>query len=295
MSPLAVSSFNPMLRTVSIMPGMENLAPDRHDTSSGRLGSPNCLPVRGPRPEAPAPDPTGRREGVPTVEIGKQAWVVMVKPGGTGIPSRVISARFAPLPPSSPRTASQPPSTAVRPRPSGRIGEPMSLAVMIICSLPAGRGRRPAGCWCVDRDVGSVCGGLGAGSSSTWSRTAAGRHVRRRLADAEQDLRPDARPPAPRAAAAGSCRTSTGWENRLTTWSSRVASSHSRSRASPARSQASGSSVAVPITSRHWSSPESAPGASVPTARRSLATGCTALGGGLGEGAGATPSLRVLC
>ncbi len=35
-----------MLSTVSIIPGMENLAPERHDTSSGSAASPNVLPVR---------------------------------------------------------------------------------------------------------------------------------------------------------------------------------------------------------------------------------------------------------
>ncbi len=34
-----------------------------------------------------------------------QASVVMVNPGGTGIPIRVISARLAPLPPSNARTS----------------------------------------------------------------------------------------------------------------------------------------------------------------------------------------------
>ena len=43
--PLAVSSFNPMLRTVSIMPGIENLAPERQETSKGFLVSPKTLAV----------------------------------------------------------------------------------------------------------------------------------------------------------------------------------------------------------------------------------------------------------
>ena len=34
-----------MLRTVSIMPGMENLAPDRTLTSSGSAGSPSLRPI----------------------------------------------------------------------------------------------------------------------------------------------------------------------------------------------------------------------------------------------------------
>ena len=41
--PLAVSSLRPMFKTVSIIPGMENFAPDRQDTSSGLVGSPNRL------------------------------------------------------------------------------------------------------------------------------------------------------------------------------------------------------------------------------------------------------------
>ncbi len=44
--PATTSSLRPMLRTVSIIPGMENLAPERHDTSSGSAASPNVLPVR---------------------------------------------------------------------------------------------------------------------------------------------------------------------------------------------------------------------------------------------------------
>jgi hypothetical protein len=43
--PSAVSSFRPMLSTVSIMPGMENLAPERQETKSGFLGSPKFLPT----------------------------------------------------------------------------------------------------------------------------------------------------------------------------------------------------------------------------------------------------------
>ncbi len=38
-------SFSPRLRTVSIMPGMENLAPERTDTSRGSVASPICLPM----------------------------------------------------------------------------------------------------------------------------------------------------------------------------------------------------------------------------------------------------------
>ena len=39
------ASLRPRLRTVSIMPGIENLAPERTDTSSGSLGSPSLRPI----------------------------------------------------------------------------------------------------------------------------------------------------------------------------------------------------------------------------------------------------------
>ena len=43
--PVMVLSLRPILSTVSIMPGMENLAPERHDTSSGFSASPNLRPT----------------------------------------------------------------------------------------------------------------------------------------------------------------------------------------------------------------------------------------------------------
>src|SRR5574338_687846 len=39
-----VSSLRPMFKTVSIMPGIENFAPERQDTKSGLFASPNFLP-----------------------------------------------------------------------------------------------------------------------------------------------------------------------------------------------------------------------------------------------------------
>ena len=44
-SPSTDSSLRPRLRTVSIMPGMENLAPERTETSSGSAASPMALPM----------------------------------------------------------------------------------------------------------------------------------------------------------------------------------------------------------------------------------------------------------
>jgi hypothetical protein len=42
--PSVVSSFKPRLRMVFIMPGMENLAPERTLSSSGSFASPSFLP-----------------------------------------------------------------------------------------------------------------------------------------------------------------------------------------------------------------------------------------------------------
>ena len=44
-NPCTVSSLRPRFRTVSIMPGIENAAPDRTETSSGLLASPNFFPT----------------------------------------------------------------------------------------------------------------------------------------------------------------------------------------------------------------------------------------------------------
>ena len=44
--PCSVCSLRPRLRTVSIIPGIENLAPERTDTSSGFFASPKPLPDR---------------------------------------------------------------------------------------------------------------------------------------------------------------------------------------------------------------------------------------------------------
>ena len=43
--PCATSSFRPRFNTVSIMPGMENFAPERLETSNGFCGSPNLFSV----------------------------------------------------------------------------------------------------------------------------------------------------------------------------------------------------------------------------------------------------------
>ena len=90
-----------MLRTVSIMPGMENLAPDRTDTSSGSSGSPSRRPIAFSIASRCADtSPASSAGSLPVVRKVVQASVVIVNPGGTGRPRLVISARLAPLPPS---------------------------------------------------------------------------------------------------------------------------------------------------------------------------------------------------
>src|SRR6266566_2878784 len=108
--PLVVSSLRPRLRTVSIMPGIENLAPDRTLTRSGLCESPKPLPVCRSRllsaVSACSHMPGGNFPLL--ARYARQASVVMVNPGGTGIPARVISAAPAPLPPSRSRIFADP-------------------------------------------------------------------------------------------------------------------------------------------------------------------------------------------
>ena len=99
--PSTESSFRPTSKTVSIIPGIENLAPLRTDTSKGSLGSPKVLPISRSR-RAKCSLTSSRRPGgrTPVARKCRQASVVIVKPGGTGKPRFDISARLAPLPPS---------------------------------------------------------------------------------------------------------------------------------------------------------------------------------------------------
>ena len=86
---------------VSIIPGIENLAPLRTETSNGSAGSPSFFPMsdsRRARAFSIAPSISGVSEP-PRSWNRLQAAVEMVNPGGTGRPALVISARPAPLPP----------------------------------------------------------------------------------------------------------------------------------------------------------------------------------------------------
>ncbi|OGS48657.1 MAG: hypothetical protein A3K68_06365 [Euryarchaeota archaeon RBG_16_68_13] len=79
---------------------MENFAPDRTETRRGFPGSPNRFPDA-PSIEAIPTSTCFRSPGGDRPErlYELQAFVVIVKPGGTGRPSRVISASPAPFPP----------------------------------------------------------------------------------------------------------------------------------------------------------------------------------------------------
>src|SRR5439155_935698 len=89
----------------------ENFAPDRTETSNGFVGSPKRRPILASTVESPSSTcfqrPGGKR---PLRAYALQAFVVIVKPGGTGRPSRVISASPAPLPPSRSRMVASPSS-----------------------------------------------------------------------------------------------------------------------------------------------------------------------------------------
>ena len=95
-------SFSPRFRIVFIIPGIESFAPERTDTRSGLLLSPNFLPVNcSSSLMFLATSPISAGGSLPPASLYfLQVSVVIVNPGGTGSPMLVISARFAPLPPS---------------------------------------------------------------------------------------------------------------------------------------------------------------------------------------------------
>src|ERR1017187_1982459 len=100
--PAAVSSLRPRFKIVFIMPGIEARAPERTETRSGFDGSPNFLPSNFSILATAVLTSASRSFGnlPPALLNSVQTSVVMVNPGGTGTPMLVISARFAPLPPS---------------------------------------------------------------------------------------------------------------------------------------------------------------------------------------------------
>ena len=82
------------------MPGIETAAPERTETSSGFSAPPKLLPVAASsRWSAVLHLGAEPRRELLRLEIGAAELAAMVKPGGTGMPRFVISARPAPLPP----------------------------------------------------------------------------------------------------------------------------------------------------------------------------------------------------
>ncbi len=87
---------------VSIMPGIDTGAPERTDTSNGSFASPKRLPVICSSRRIAAD--TSSRSAVrrlASAQVFADASHAIVNPGGTGTPRLVISARLAPLPPST--------------------------------------------------------------------------------------------------------------------------------------------------------------------------------------------------
>ena len=99
------SSLMPRLRMVSIIPGIENLAPERTDSSSGAGPPPNERPVISSSRETADRTSSQRSAGTsPASMVSLQTSVVIVNPGGTGRPRKVIRASPAPFPPSRSRS-----------------------------------------------------------------------------------------------------------------------------------------------------------------------------------------------
>jgi hypothetical protein len=97
---LTLASLRPRLSTVSIIPGIENLAPERTLTSNGSVASPRFRPIAFSNLVTWTAISSERPEGQPPFMYAMQASVEIVKPGGTGsFNTLVISARLAPLPP----------------------------------------------------------------------------------------------------------------------------------------------------------------------------------------------------
>ena len=99
---------------MSIIPGIDSRAPERTETSSGSSGSPSRLPARSSSVRSASAtssaSPSGSRRSSRMYRT--HASVVIVNPVGTrsGPSTRVISATFAPLPPSSSRMSRLPSS-----------------------------------------------------------------------------------------------------------------------------------------------------------------------------------------
>ena len=100
--PKTASSFKPRFKTVSIIPGIDTLAPERTEISNGFSLSPNLafmLFSKNSIAFSTSPLINSIAFSFPNWLYSVQTSVVIVKPGGTGIPIKFISAKLAPLPP----------------------------------------------------------------------------------------------------------------------------------------------------------------------------------------------------
>src|ERR1700693_3922109 len=146
------------------MPGMENFAPERTLTSNGFSPLPSFCPCSCSRRARACSICRSTSPETPLVRMySRQASVWMVKPGGTGRPALVISAKPAPLPPRSsfilPLPSALPPPKektylvaeffSVVPKVSGRV----CVAIMSILPLLF---RRFLGFFAFGHDLGEI-------------------------------------------------------------------------------------------------------------------------------------------
>ena len=91
--PLIVEEFKPRFRIVSIIPGIEDRAPERTETRSGLDGSPKRRPAASSTRARASATSLFKPSGPAPPEYSALTEASIVKPGGTGMPSEVISAK----------------------------------------------------------------------------------------------------------------------------------------------------------------------------------------------------------
>ncbi len=90
----------PKFRTVSIIPGIEVRAPERTLNNNGFSPPPNFISIKVSKRRMPVSIFFHRGSEISSVcRYSIQTSVLIVKPGGTGIPKFDISAKLAPFPP----------------------------------------------------------------------------------------------------------------------------------------------------------------------------------------------------
>ena len=102
--PSTVRSLRPRLRIVSIMPGIETRRRRAHrdEQRVRRIAEASCRSLPRAARGCARPPRAARRARCRVAQVRRcRRRHAIVKPGGTGTPRLVISARFAPLPPST--------------------------------------------------------------------------------------------------------------------------------------------------------------------------------------------------